>query len=127
MFSWVVELNHEKGNTLGGRSSNKGPEPEGLTIGKIGNKQFLFLGLERMGGVMVFDVSQPKQPIFQDYLNTREIWDEADPSKNLSAHGDLGPEGLIFIAAKDTPNGKQMSSAGKEVSGSTAIYQVNTQ
>ena len=119
--------NHEKGNTLGGRSSNKGPEPEGLTIGKIGNKQFLFLGLERMGGVMVFDVTQPKQPIFQDYLNTREIWDEADPSKNLSAHGDLGPEGLIFIAAKDSPNGKPMLIVGNEVSGSTAIYQVNTQ
>ncbi|WP_333662125.1 choice-of-anchor I family protein [Acinetobacter sp.] len=119
--------NHEKGNTLGGRSSNKGPEPEGLTIGKIGNNQFLFLGLERMGGVMVFDVTQPKQPIFQDYLNTREIWDEADPSKNLSAHGDLGPEGLIFIAAKDSPNGKPMLIVGNEVSGSTAIYQVNTQ
>ncbi|WHP04380.1 choice-of-anchor I family protein [Acinetobacter corruptisaponis] len=119
--------NHEKGNTLGGRSSNKGPEPEGLTIGKIGNNQFLFLGLERMGGVMVFDVTQPKQPIFQDYLNTREIWDEADPSKNLSAHGDLGPEGLIFIAAKDSPNGKPMLIVGNEVSGSTAIHQVNTQ
>ncbi|NAS00040.1 choice-of-anchor I family protein [Acinetobacter haemolyticus] len=117
--------NHEKGNTLGGRSSNKGPEPEGLTIGKIGNKQFLFLGLERMGGVMVFDVSNPKQPIFQDYLNTREVWDQADPSTALSAHGDLGPEGLIFISAKDSPNGKPLLVVGNEVSGTTSIYQVN--
>lgn len=117
--------NHEKGNTLGGRSSSKGPEPEGLTIGKIGNKQFLFLGLERMGGVMAFDVSNPKQPIFQDYLNTREIWDQADPSTTLSEHGDLGPEGLIFISAKDSPNGKALLVVGNEVSGTTTIYQVN--
>lgn len=78
-----------------------------------------------MGGVMVFDVSNPKQPIFQDYLNTREVWDQADPSTALSAHGDLGPEGLIFISAKDSPNGKPLLVVGNEVSGTTSIYQVN--
>jgi DNA-binding beta-propeller fold protein YncE len=117
--------NHEKGNTLGGRSSNKGPEPEGLTIGAIGNKQFLFLGLERMGGIMVFDISNPTRPIFQDYLNPREIWNETSPAANLSAHGDLGPEGLVFVPAKQSPNGKPMLIVGNEVSGTTAIYQIN--
>lgn len=110
------------------RSDAKGPEPEGLTLGKIGQKTFVFIGLERTGGVMVYDITDPKKPVFQDYLNTREDFMK-DPATEFAAGrgstiGDLGPEGLTFIAAKDSPNGKPLLVVGNEVSGTTAVYQI---
>jgi hypothetical protein len=48
-----------------------------------------------------------------------------DPAENLTKVGDLGPEGLHFIAAKDSPNGKPLLLVGNEVSGSTAVIQLN--
>lgn len=119
--------NHEEGNSFDNRSDNKGPEPEGLTIGKIGNKHFLFLGLERMGGVMVFDITNPVAPVFQDYLNSREVWNEADPALNLANTGDLGPEGLFFVPAKHSPTGQPMLMVGNEVSGTTSVYHIQLQ
>jgi hypothetical protein len=75
-----------------------------------------------MSGVMVYDITTPMQPKFVEYFTTRNFV-ETDSAKQ----GDLGPEGLIFIAAKDSPNGKPLLVVGNEVSGSTAIYQVNVQ
>ena len=49
---------------------------------------------------------------------------EANPEL-LAQAGDLGPEGLAFVAAGDSPNGKPLLIVGNEVSGTTAIYQVN--
>ena len=115
--------NHEEGNTLDNRSDNKGPEPEGVTVGRIGEKTFAFVGLERMGGVLVYDVSQPQVPVQVDYINTREDWTTKDPSTVKS--GDLGPEGLAFIPAAKSPNGKPLLMVGNEVSGTTAIFQLN--
>ena len=115
--------NHEEGNTLDNRSDNKSPEPEGVTVGRIGEKTFAFVGLERMGGVLVYDVSQPQAPVQVDYINTREDWTTKDPSTVKS--GDLGPEGLAFIPAAKSPNGKPLLMVGNEVSGTTAIFQLN--
>ncbi|GAA5632608.1 hypothetical protein Acal02_03260 [Acinetobacter calcoaceticus] len=102
------------------RSDNKGPEPEGITVGSIGQKTFAFIGLERMSGIMIYDISTPNKPKFIEYFTTRNFT-ETETAKQ----GDLGPEGLIFIAAKDSPNGKPLLVVGNEVSGSTAVYQVN--
>jgi hypothetical protein len=117
--------NHEAGASLDNRSDNKGPEPEGVTVGTIGTKTYAFIGLERMGGVLVYDISNPAAPVRVDYLNTRQDWTTPDPATVLSTVGDLGPEGLVFIPAKDSPNGKPMLLVGNEVSGTTAVYQLN--
>jgi DNA-binding beta-propeller fold protein YncE len=101
-------------NTLDGRSAAKGPEPEGVTVGKFGNKTFAFVGLERVGGVMVYDISNPTAATFVTYLNTR-----------TGATGDRGVEGLTFISAKQSPNGKPLLITGNETSGTTAIYQID--
>lgn len=101
-------------NTLDSRSASKGPEPEGVTIGKIGEKTFAFIVLERVGGVMVYDVSTPSAASFVTYLNTR-----------TDATGDLGPEGVIFVPAAKSPNGKPLLVVGHEVSGTTAVLQLN--
>lgn len=115
---------HDEGNAFDSRSDAKGPEPEGLALGQIGAKTYAFIGLERMGGVLVYDITNPSAPKRVDYLNTRTDW-VLDPETNLSKVGDLGPEGLTFIAAKDSPNGKPLLLVGNEVSGSTAVIQLN--
>lgn len=101
-------------NTLDGRSASKGPEPEGVTIGKIGDKHFAFIVLERVGGVMVYDVSAPEKPVFMNYLNTRG-----------ANSGDRGPEGVIFVPAAKSPNGRPLLIVGHEVSGTTSVLQLN--
>ncbi|OWL86371.1 choice-of-anchor I family protein [Halopseudomonas aestusnigri] len=116
---------HDEGDTFDNRSDNKGPEPEGVTVGQLGNKTFAFIGLERIGGVMAWDITDPTAPVLVDYLNTREDWTTADPSTVLATAGDLGPEGLVFIAPEDSPNGEALLVIGNEVSGTTAVYQIN--
>lgn len=101
-------------NDLDGRSASKGPEPEGVVVGKFGNKTYAFIGLERVGGVMVYDVSKPASASFVTYLNTRD-----------GDKGDLGPEGLTLIPANKSPNNKPLLVVGNEVSGTTAIMQIN--
>jgi len=117
---------HDEGDAMDSRSDAKGPEPEGLTIGQIGDKHFLFLGLERMGGVLVYDITDPMAPVYQDYLNSRDTWDVDPDAGNLEGYGDLGPEGLVFIPAADSANGKALLVVGNEVSGTTAIYEVQS-
>ena len=101
-------------NTLDSRSPAKGPEPEGVVVGQIGRKTFAFIGLERVGGVMVYDVTTPTAPTFVTYLNTR-----------TGATGDRGPEGLTFVPAKKSRNGKPLLIVGNETSGTTTILQLN--
>lgn len=116
---------HDEGDTFDNRSDNKGPEPEGVTVGRLGNKTFAFIGLERIGGVMAYDITDPTDPFFVDYLNTREDWTTEDPATVLDSVGDLGPEGLVFISAEDSPNGEALLVIGNEVSGTTSVYQIN--
>ncbi len=95
------------------RSDDKGPEPEGVAIGKIGNNFYAFIGLERIGGVMVYDVTNPAAPVFVTYVNNR----------NLPANGpDRGAEGLIFIHQDDSPNGQHLVIAANEVSSTLSIW-----
>ena len=104
------------GNALDDRSDNKGPEPEGIALGRMGAKTYAFIGLERVGGVMVYDITNPFSPHFVTYASARQ-----------GAGGDLGPEGLDFVPAHRSPNGKPLLIVGNEVSGTTAIFQVNVQ
>ncbi len=114
---------HDEGNAFDSRSDAKGPEPEGLAVGKLGDKTFAFIGLERMGGIMVYDITDPRAPAFVDYFNSRDDW-TLDPATNLAAVGDLGPEGLLFVPADASPNGDALLVVGNEVSGTTAIYKI---
>ena len=116
--------NHEDASGIDNRSDNKGPEPEGVAVGTIGDKTFAFVGLERMGGVLVYDITNPAKPVRVDYLNTRDDW-TSDPKTTPAAIGDRGPEGLAFVSARNSPNGKPLLLVGNEVSGTTAVLQLN--
>jgi hypothetical protein len=39
--------------------------------------------------------------------------------------GDLGPEGVAFITAEDSPNGQPMLVVGNEISGTTTLYGID--
>ncbi|ERT09720.1 PEP-CTERM -sorting domain protein [Lyngbya aestuarii BL J] len=120
-------------NNFDNRSDNKGPEPEGVTIGKIAGRTYAFIGLERIGGIMTYDITNPENPSFVSYDNNRDfsvefnVDEEGDPDptpEQLAAVGDLGPEGLLFIDGKNSPNGQTLLISTNEISGTTTIYSV---
>jgi hypothetical protein len=110
----------DSNDSFDSRSDDKGPEPEALTIGKIDGKTYAFIGLERMGGIMVYDITNPEDVNFVQYLNTRDY--SGDPLTGTA--GDLAPEGFCFISAEDSPNGKALLVAAFEVSGTTTIFEI---
>ncbi|WP_238614642.1 choice-of-anchor I family protein [Brevibacterium casei] len=124
--------NHTESN-LEGRSDDKGPEPEALTIGQVGETTYAFVGFERIGGIAVYDLSDPQSPEFATYFNNRdfsvsvedEIDGAADPAGLLSKAGDLGPEGITFLSAGESPTGEAALVIGNEVSGTTSLYSVD--
>ena len=102
-------------NTRKNRSRSKGPEPEGVAVGKIGSRTFAFIALERVGGVMAFEVTNPAAPVFSGYLNTRST---------SSLAGDRGAEVIQFLGHDQSPNGKPMLLVANEISGTLALYEV---
>ncbi|WP_279192950.1 choice-of-anchor I family protein [Corynebacterium stationis] len=110
------------------RSDNKGPEPEALTIGHIGERTYAFIGAERVGGIFVYDVTDPANAKYQTYINNRDftVDFEEDNYDSTKLAGDLGPEGLAFIDKQDSPNGEYLLVVGNEVSGTTTIYEVES-
>lgn len=111
---------NDDNDTFDNRSDNKGPEPEGVVVGTAFGRQIAFVGLERMGGVVLLDVSDPTDPQFLDYVLDRDF--DGDPEAGTA--GDLGPEGLVFVPGAQSPNGEPLLIVTNEVSGNTAIYQV---
>ncbi len=109
-------------NALDDRSDNKGPEPESVTIGKILDSTYAFVGLERIGGIMVYNITNPNNPYFVQYINTRNF----SQTPGLNSGGDLGPEGIVFVPRNESPNGKDLILLSNEVSGTVAIFQVNS-
>jgi hypothetical protein len=104
------------------RSPSRGPEPEGLAIGEVDGRRLLFCGLERTGGIMAWDVTDPRSPALLGSVHRRDP--AIDAKADLAAAGDVGPEGLLFIAAKDSPNGRPMLVVCNEVSGTTTLWEV---
>ena len=96
------------------RSAKKGPEPETVTVKQLGDRWYAFVGLERIGGIMVYDVTNPFGASYVNYINTRDFSGEIA--------GDVAPEGLAFIAAEDSPSGSPVLLAACEVSGTLAAY-----
>jgi hypothetical protein len=108
-------------NTLDDRSDDKGPEPEGVTVAKLFGRNYIFVALERIGGVMVFEVTDPTAPRFVQYMNVRNF--AGAPGTPVA--GDLGAEGLQVVPAKLSPSGRPLLIVSNEVSGSLRILQIN--
>lgn len=107
-------------NNFDNRSDDKGPEPEGVTIGEVNGKTYAFVGLERVGGIVMYDITDPANPTFARYITTRDF--SGDPEQGTS--GNLAPEGLAFVPAKESPNRTALLVVTYEVSGSVAIFEL---
>ncbi len=97
------------------RSDDKGPEPEGVATGVVQGRTLAFVGLERLSCILVVDVTQPTSPQIEQLYRR-------DGGDNEVA--DRGPEGLTFISADDSPNGRPLLAVAYEVSSTTRIYQI---
>ena len=107
-------------NDFDSRSDDKGPEPEGLTLGQAYGRTLGFIGLERMGGVLMVDLADPNEPAILAYVNPRDF--TGDPADGTA--DDLGPEGLTFVPAAASPSGKPLVIVANEVSGTVSIYEL---
>jgi len=107
-------------NAAESRSASKGPEPEGLAIGKAYGRTWMVLALERDSGLMLYDITNPVKPMFRQYLNT------SIPGGDiiLGTAGDVSPEGVLFLEADQSPTGKPMVVVSYELSGSVAFFEV---
>jgi hypothetical protein len=102
------------------RSDDKGPEPEGVAVGQAYGSTYAFIGLERVGGVMTYKVSNPRRPEFVAY-DIRRDFDAPTPEEAV----DLGPEGVLFVSAEESPTGRPLVVLSHEVTGTTTIYQID--
>ena len=93
------------------RSDAKGPEPEALAIGEIDGRIYAFVGLERDNGIMIYDITDPANAAFVDYIDA-------------FADGNIGPEVIKFIPGSETASGLPQLAVAFEISGTTAIYEL---
>ncbi len=106
-------------NSFKNRSDNKGVEPENVIVQEINGSFYAFIILERIGGVMAYDVTNPSSPVFLEYENSRD----ATPGGQES--GDLGPEGIVYVAPEDSGTGKALLILSNEVSATLSIYELS--
>jgi hypothetical protein len=115
-----AHFNASHGNhDIDNRSNHKGPETEYVDTLKIGSRIYALIGLERIGGVMLYDISNPASPVFYDYINTRDF-----SKSTLAEMGDLGPEGLCPVEAADSPTKRPLIFVANEVSGTIAALEI---
>ena len=105
-------------NVFDDRSDDKGPEPEGLTVATLFDRVYAFIALERIGGIAIYDITNPIAPAFVQYLNRRSFTATVSSPEAL----DLGPEDVLVIQADDSPNGDPLLIVSNEVSGSTSLF-----
>lgn len=91
------------------RSDDKGPEPESITVAEINGRHIAFIGLERVSGVMVYDITSQSYPHYVGYINTKKA-------------GDISPEGLLYVARTDDSGALVVTN---EVSNTTSVYRVS--
>lgn len=87
IFTSGNELEHlvaAVGHYPEGRSESKGNEPENVAYGKFYDNEYLFVNSERSSAVLVYDIKNPRKPIFKQVLP-----------------GGYRPEGALTIPSRD--------------------------
>jgi hypothetical protein len=136
----AFNADHDRGNSADARSDVRGPEPEGLAVADIAGRRILFVGLERCGGVIAWDISDPQAPTLATYANRRDPSVDAAASAAASVDaakrpadsgsasrdpGDLGPEGILVIPASASPSRTPLLVLCNEVSGTLTVLEIS--
>lgn len=108
-FASLFNVNQTLG-PIDARSDDRGPEPEGVSIGQVGSRIYAFVSLERVGGVMIYDVTDPANAFYVGY--------------RAPTSSDFGPETSVFVSADESPTGGALLLTANEISGTTTIYRV---
>jgi hypothetical protein len=116
-------------NSRENRSDDKGIEPESVAVGDVNGRTYAFVGLERDSGIVAFDLSEPTAPALVTYAVNRKfprnpITNALLACNNVNDCGDLGPEGLTFVPANQSPSGNALLIVSNEVSSTTTIWEV---
>jgi hypothetical protein len=102
----------------------KGPEPEPLALGVIDvngeDRTFAFVGSEKMGGIWIYDITEPAHAEFVTYFNDRDP--SINPRDDVTA--DLATEGMEFLSAAESPTGTPLLVLGNETSGTNSVYEI---
>ena len=113
------------------QSTTTGPEPEGVTVGRVNGRAYAFVSLERIGSVVVYDITDPREPSFVQYVNNRNF--DVDPATDVEngpaspgEAGDLGPEGVTFVSRAESPVDDPLVAVANELSGTTTVYRVRS-
>ncbi|MEL7117977.1 MAG: esterase-like activity of phytase family protein [Bacteroidota bacterium] len=112
--------NNDDNDSFDARSDDKGPEPEAVEIGMIGDDRYAFIGMERIGGIAVYEINDPTAPQYMSYINNRNFAVPTDSSAAL----DLGVEDILFISIDDSPVALPLVVTANEVSGTVSIFSI---
>lgn len=82
-------------------------------MGTVNGRTYAFAGLERIGGVMIYDITDPSAVTFRNYVNSRNYL--------ADIYDDVSPEGVIFVAAEQNSSGAPLVIASNEVSGTVSV------
>lgn len=122
---------NSENDSFDSRSDDKGPEPEAITVVDFAGTSFAFIALERVGGIMVYDITDPTAPEFVTYTNARNFdvpFDEDDNNTPdiLEAVVAAAPEDITYINSADSPVGVPLAVVANEVTGSILTYAITT-
>ncbi len=124
----------EDENDADKRSDDRGPEPEPFAYGTIATRIYAFIGFERVSGIVMYDVTSPYAPQFQQYINNRNFaiepgdvcGDKGGPALlDCALVGDLETEGVLFIPRQDSPIDVPLLAVSHELSDSTTLYRID--
>ena len=79
-------------------------------------RTYVFVGLERTGGVMIYDISNPSDAAFVNYFNSRDYY--------ADIKDDVSPEGVAFAAADENSSGVPVLIISNEVSGTVSVMAI---
>jgi hypothetical protein len=111
-------------NAIESRSTKKGPEVEGIAVGSAYGTQWIAVGMERDGGIALFNGDDPLKPELVDYINTSERAGNIVTGKATATAGDVSPEGIMFVSPEDSPTGSALVVVSYELSGTVGIYEI---
>jgi hypothetical protein len=122
-------------NSFDENSDLRGPEPFSVATGKIGRHVYAFIGLERVGGVMTYDITNPAEARFQHYINNRNF--ALDPKTTCGEEGreagpecpnvgDLSAEDLLFVDRHESPLRAPLLLVSNATSGTATVFVVES-
>jgi Choice-of-anchor I domain len=123
-------------NRFDDTSDLRGPEPVSVATGRIGVRTYAFIGLERVGGVMTYDITNPFRPVFQHYINNRNFALNPKDGEGVCAKrqpetgecpnvGDQSAQEIVFIGARESPMGAPLLIVSNVTSGSATILRIS--